>query len=383
MKRWHALGHSADQLVNLFRTVFEDVALSPYTRFVDTTLAFLDCLEQHGHWSAAQHADLLCGLLRQLVRHLTAFDLVTFHHRGANYPDALLLDAALQALLAIAQCRQDLFLASAPDDEAVTRVRRRAVRQACLLRLWYEGHPVPDLPTSPGENSRVLPPEFPRVPEEQITDPTKRHKRLFDADPLLSKLSEVQHELLCNSLRDLEHPSELRELGVALFLDRPLGVRKRPGEPDATPLLSYEAYSATIAKQRLEYLEKRLSALAAPGDWAAWRRRLAALKVGGLALQPSPGKARPGVVSLMDAFRVAPDFVLLRTTRRSIREYLASEEFRAIATGLRLDVPDAERVGLIVAGSAIGKSPSLFICDAALESQCEMELFPQEAPGRH
>ena len=47
---------------------------------------------------------------------------------------------------------------------------------------------------------------------------------------------------------------ELRELGTALYLDRPLGVYKEPAEVDRTPLLSYEAFSLTIAEARLRNL---------------------------------------------------------------------------------------------------------------------------------
>ena len=105
-----------------------------------------------------EHADFLANLLRRLCRHLTAFDLVTFHHRGANYPDALLLDDALK------RCLRHPGLLS-------TRLQRPRLRQAWLLRRHYEGHLVPDAPTSEGENVRVLPAAFPRVPEEQILEP--------------------------------------------------------------------------------------------------------------------------------------------------------------------------------------------------------------------
>ena len=54
--------------------------------------------------------DFLGWLLRQIGRHLTAYDLVTFHHRGANYPDALVLDAVLKAYLARIEREPELFL---------------------------------------------------------------------------------------------------------------------------------------------------------------------------------------------------------------------------------------------------------------------------------
>src|SRR5205807_1507834 len=79
-------------LVALWRTMFNDAALSPYTDFVDKALSFLRELVAQGTLTIAEQTDALGGLLCQLGRHLTAYDLITFHHRGANYPDALLLD---------------------------------------------------------------------------------------------------------------------------------------------------------------------------------------------------------------------------------------------------------------------------------------------------
>src|SRR5262249_18089237 len=171
---------------------------------------------------------------RQTGRHLTAYALVTFHHRGANYPDALLLDAVLKAYLARVNRRPPAF-ATDPSDNAVTaagkRLRRRALRQGRLLRRRYEGHAVPDAPTSPGEHARVLPPEYPRVPEEQLLQPAKRKNLLFAGDPLPRHLGPHGESVLRESVADLRHADELRELGLALYLDRPLGDAKAPAEP--------------------------------------------------------------------------------------------------------------------------------------------------------
>ena len=43
---------------------------------------------------------------------------------------------------------------------------------------------------------------------------------------------------------------------MAVFLDRPLGVVKQPGEVDRTPLLSYDAFSRSIAARRLAQAER-------------------------------------------------------------------------------------------------------------------------------
>ena len=71
--------------------------------------------------------DFLGWLLRQLGRHLTAYDLVVFHHRGANYPDALVLDAVLKAYLIRIERRPELFLDDTRDDETARKASGFAV----------------------------------------------------------------------------------------------------------------------------------------------------------------------------------------------------------------------------------------------------------------
>src|SRR5262249_11481514 len=110
-------------LLRLLRTLFNEVSLSPWTDLVDRMLSLLDKLERQGHVTAEQAVDFLGGLLRQIGRHLTAYDLVTFHHRGANYPDALLLDAVLKVLLRRIEGHPDAF-ADAVDDASESRDRK-------------------------------------------------------------------------------------------------------------------------------------------------------------------------------------------------------------------------------------------------------------------
>jgi hypothetical protein len=284
------------------RALFNHVALSPYTVFVENWLSFLMALAPH-HFPIQ---DVLSYILRQLVRHLTAFDLTTFHNRGANYPDALFLDAALR-------CYLELLEAQPPG--AISTLDRRALRQACLMRKQLEGLPVPRQPTSPGENLRVLPPPFAPVPEKELLDPQARAKRLFEGQPAEALLTPATRELLLASLADLDEPRELRELGMAVFLDRPFGVFKQPGEVDRTPLLSYEAFSRDIARRRLKELarwgllsESRLGELTV---------QLENLPVAGIPAMELTGRPRPGVVALEDAVQAAADFVFLSTTRSS------------------------------------------------------------------
>src|SRR5262249_9424143 len=190
------------KLFSMVGELFNEVSLTPYTDFVDKTLALINEFEMRGHLPALLVAALLAGILSRLGGHLTAYDLVTFHHRGANYPDALLLDAALKAYLRLIERNPTLFGSAAQDndekaspkvgrvsatsssgsftlaDEANSkRSPRCSLVRSWLLRRQYEGHLVPDAPTSPGENARVLPSPHVRVPEEQILDTSQRTKR--------------------------------------------------------------------------------------------------------------------------------------------------------------------------------------------------------------
>src|SRR5207249_4416180 len=141
--------------------------------------------------------------------------------------------------------------------------------------------------------------------------PSKRTRRLYENDPLEAYLSESSRVVLHQSVLDLQHPMELRELGMALFLDRPLGVFKPPGERDQTLLLSYEAFSQSVAVQRLRFLAETLGLMDA-NPHALLRRRLeSGLSIQGIAPAASAGFSRPGVVSLDDARLVAGDFVFL------------------------------------------------------------------------
>jgi hypothetical protein len=336
--RLRTLGQQVD-IARLLRDLLNDVALSPYSDFVGKMFRFLEVLVCRGGLSRGGNVDFLSYLLRQLGRHLTAYDLVTFHHRGANYPDALLMDEALKAYLRLIERDPVLLLPSAgdgPADSCRKRIRRRALRQALYFRRHYEGHPVPDMPTSPGENARVLPPPFERVPEEQILDPTQRTRRLFADDPLDATVGEQGKRVLEASMDDLGHPEELRELGTATFLDRPLGTFKRPCEPDATPLLSYEAFSRSVARQRLDELAERWK-LITEAARQNFQRRLDELTVEGVRPPASSARPRPGSVSLGDAHRVAPDFVILRTTDRSAREFWGLFDWSPLDAKVPLD----------------------------------------------
>ncbi len=75
--------------------LFNQISLTPYTGLVDNLLALGERLVELGAVEEPAWVDLIGFMLRQLTRHLAAFDLVTFHNQGANYPDALLIESLI------------------------------------------------------------------------------------------------------------------------------------------------------------------------------------------------------------------------------------------------------------------------------------------------
>jgi hypothetical protein len=241
------------------------------------------------------------------------------------------------------------------------RFRRRAVRQAAGLIAEYAGHAVPDQPTSPGENVRVLPEPFLRVPDDQIYSPITRRRRLFAEG--LPPLSPIVRDCF----NDLDDPEELRELGTALFLDRPLGFAKGPGEPDQTLLASHVLFSRSLAAERL----RKLAGLAGAEAVERWQNRLWALPVDGLPLTHPGPPPRPGVVSLHDALRVADDFLILRTTRQTIRDFAAQFDLSPLTAQLAGVVPAVEEWRLLIPGGG-DERPTLCVFDQHLRPRLEL-----------
>jgi hypothetical protein len=168
----------------------------------------------------------------------------------------------------------------------------------------------------------VLPSRFVRVPEEQILQAGRRAKRLYAGRPLDDRLTPTVQAALRASLDDLDtHPKELAELGMALFLDRPLGALKAAGEVDRTPMLSYRAFSRRIAGQRLMRVA-RWSWVAEGTAIDRLADKLAGIEFRGLPAAEWDRPQRPGVASLEDARLASPDFVYLSTTRGSLDELL-------------------------------------------------------------
>src|SRR5262249_44477193 len=139
-------------------------------------------------------------------------------------------------------------------------------------------------------------------------------------------------------IADLGHAEELQELGMALFLDRPLGVFKAPGEPDSTVLLSHEAFSRSIAERRLQFLAEHLPLLLRQKDHDSHRQvLLTGLSPAGAPLPNAARPEQPGRVSVYDALKVAPDFVFLSTTRQATHDFLNQFCFAALENRFALD----------------------------------------------
>ncbi len=362
------------RVCEMLRATFRYVSLSPYGSFVDRLIALLAALADGDAVGTAAVTDSISTMLRQLCRHLTAFDLATFHNSGANYPDALFLDALLKQFMRLVASQPSLLIDEPGDSEAeqrARRIRRRALRQACLLRQHYERLRVPDAPTSQGELLRVLPEPLVRVPEEQIAQASKRRRVLFADEPLDGLLTPVARQSLQAGLADLDQATELLELGRAYFLDRPLGVLKQPGEVDRTPLVSHTAVSRTVVKRRLA--ELLANGWIAPPQHDRWRDTIDALPIAGVPVAELTCVERPGVVSLADTLKVAPDFVLQRSR---LDELVACYDW-TIDTLNACDVLasiECLRGGLLVHHVTDGGLPTLRIYDSQLRLRLELDF---------
>jgi len=311
-------------LARLLRRMFNDVSLSPYDDFVSKTLRFVACLVDADALTLENEIDFLAHLLRQNYRHLLAYDLVVFHHRGANYPDALLLEEVLPRYL-------DRLTRT---DSACHRGRLMALTQGCLMVHRYRDHAVPDAPTSQGENARVLPHDQPRVPAEQIEQPHLRTRLLFSGWDWKHALGDSGAKLIRTAISFLDRDRVL-ELGKAVFIDRPFGQGKTPLEDDQTLLLAHEAFSLALANSylhRWRRLFRELDLALTDAEEALLKpRNLDELGVVGLGLQDFAAPSRP-VPSLADAARVSGDFVVLRTLPGSVEKF---QRHYATLPGLR------------------------------------------------
>ncbi len=109
---------------------------------------------------------------------------------------------------------------------------------------------------------------------------------------------------------------------------------------------------------------------------ACQRRLREGAETHGLSLDAVGGEARPGTVSLTDARRAAPDFVLLRTTPGSVRALLEQYDFTALAEKMELDwLLKGGRV--LLARDAAGEG--VLVYDERMRPR--LELIPQADGG--
>src|SRR5581483_1617260 len=179
---------------------------------------------------------------------------------------------------------------------------------------------------------------------------------------------------LRSSIDDLHETEELQELGMAVFLDRPLAGGKAPGEPDRTLLFSHEAFSRSIAEWRLQHIAETLGLLAEP-VYKTLREYLQSLPApSGIAIPTAPCTERPGAVSLSDAANVADDFKLLKTTRQTLQQFLDQFNWGLLAGRLNLDFLESKQPLLIVpeASDPTGADPVLRVYDSAFRARLEL-----------
>jgi hypothetical protein len=309
---------SQPEFLKLLRRVFNDTSLTPFTEFVDNAIRFVGLIFESGLLSAGAFADLLLGLVRQTVYHLTAYDLGTFHHQGANYPDALFLDALLRWTLPLLVTHPKL-LSDGDNESDILSAQDRRRRRALLLGWWMhrllDGLPVPDFPTSPGENRRILPAPHGIVPEEQFTHPTRRNRRLFEGQGI----DWEQHKpVLEVALAEIGSHAFLLELGTALYLDRSLGSSRPAATLDLTPLLSYRLFSRNVARSRLGQIGRLECSLTHRADWPETLEALEKMPVQGIPVPPPAGPGRN--IRLQDCWRSADDYLILAATAETVRQ---------------------------------------------------------------
>ncbi len=358
VEHWRRLGGNPASLEALLRAVFRCVSLSPWIDFPGRVLAFLRALQGQGYLAVVDVVDFLGWLLRLVCRHVTGFDLFKAHTCGAAYSDALLIDAVLGEYLRLAGQYPGLFTT----EDSAGRLRRRAVRQAYLLRRGFEGHLVPDVPTFEAELDMVLP--QPRVPRGHMLQPQLRTRRLYDGQPL--DLGTQGEALLRASVADLAHPVEQRELGLALFVDRPLQAGRHPVALDLTVPLACLAYSRSIAGGRLRLLAQTLGSAAGLPQ---------APDVPGVPIQRLGGQEPSPRGTLYNAIHGATDYVFLQTVRGSVTRFLRHFDFSALARCHDLRWLLVDKKALIVRAL---EGPCVRIYDAAHWPRLDLEVPPAE-----
>jgi hypothetical protein len=139
-------------------------------------------------------------------------------------------------------------------------------------------------------------------------------------------------------------------------------------------LLSHQTFSRWIARQRLRELADLCGLMDSPKRMAL-EQQLQDLPIEGVPVGVPVRRGRRGSVTLTDAFRVADDFVVLRTTSRSVRDFLGLFDFTPLAERFKLDyLTEGRRVLILPAPTAGG----LRIFDDQLHCRLELQFDPEE-----
>src|SRR5204862_7920305 len=102
-----------------------------------------------------------------------------------------------------------------------------------------------------------------------------------------------------------------------------------------------------------------------------WRRQLVSLAVDGLPLREAGAPARPGVVALQDALRLADDWLILRTTRTTLNDFTRQYDLRPVQARIGDVAPDVADWRLLVPGGS-DRHPTLCLYDRHLTLRLEM-----------
>src|SRR5207244_2604064 len=124
---------------------------------------------------------------------------------------------------------------------------------------------------------------------------------------------------------------------------------KAPGEPDQTLLLSYEAFSQSIAERRLRSLAGDVALIPDTNQYETYRHMLHTdPHVSGIPVETFRDIERSGVIALADAGKAAADFVFLRTTARAVADFLDRYDFTPLTERFATDYLSATSPVLIL-----------------------------------
>ena len=134
LEQWTARHQSLVDVQHVVYSLFHRLSLSPYTGFVgqlDLSAADMVRADMLG---AAAVIDVISYCVAPSGAPLDGVRSERFHHLGANYPDALLLDAMFGEYIGLAARRPDLFLdETGADHSGGGRIRRRGAATSVAL----------------------------------------------------------------------------------------------------------------------------------------------------------------------------------------------------------------------------------------------------------